>query len=343
LIDAYSHIFPPGYMEAVRAIARDQGRLKRWFNLRALHDLDTRFETMDRFPGYQQVLTLSMPPIEALAGPEESPRLARLANDSMAALCATYPDRFPAFVAGLPLDSVPAALIELDRAVTQLGARGIQLFSNVNGIALDDPRFRPLFERMADLDLPIWIHPTRGPSFADYATERDSRFEIWWALGWPYETSVAMARLVFSGLFRDFPSLKIITHHMGAMIPYFEGRIVRGWDQLGSRTEGDDLARLRAGMEKSPVEYFRMFYADTALSGSRAGTRCGLDFFGAEHCLFGTDYPFDPEGGELFIRETIATVDSLGLPEEQKSQVLSGNVARLMRLPASRGNDSGEE
>src|SRR2546428_7283264 len=97
------------------------------------------------------------------------------------------------------------------------------------------PESLPLFEAMAEYALPIWLHPYRGADFADYQTEDRSQFEIWWTFGWPYDTSVAMARLVFAGYFDRFPSLKIIAHHMGAMIPYFAGRVGPGWDQLGSR------------------------------------------------------------------------------------------------------------
>ena len=93
---------------------------------------------------------------------------------------------------------------------------------------------------MADFDLPIWIHPARAANFPDYLTEKKSKYEIWWAFGWPYETSVAMARIVFAGYFDKYPNLKIISHHLGAMIPYFEGRVGPGWDQLGSRTSDED-------------------------------------------------------------------------------------------------------
>jgi hypothetical protein len=133
---------------------------------------------------------------------------------------------------------------------------------------------------MAEYDRPIWIHPARGASFADYRTEQTSQFEIWWTFGWPYETSVAMARIVFAGLFDRHPNLKIITHHMGGMIPYFEGRVGHGWDQLGTRSSDVDYKALLDKLERRPVDYFRLFYADTALFGAAAGTACGLSFFG---------------------------------------------------------------
>ncbi|WP_241844898.1 amidohydrolase family protein [Streptomyces silvensis] len=335
-LDAYSHILPAPYFARMRELAVDSGALKRWLELDALHDVDARLRMMDTFgDGYQQVLTLSSPPIELLAGPRDSPALARLANESMHALCERYPDRFPAFVASLPMNNPDAALAEIAFALDGLGARGVQVFTNVNGRPLDDPAFHGVFAEMARRDLPIWLHPARGAGFADYAAEDTSRYEIWWALGWPYETSVAMARLVFSGLLERHPDIKIITHHLGAMIPYLEGRIRLGWsEQLGSRTAGDDLARLRSTTPpRPPLDYFRRFYADTALSASAIGIRCGLDFFGTEHVLFGTDCPFDPEGGPGFIRETIRVLDALDLTAGAREQIYHGNLLRLMRLP----------
>src|SRR5262245_46303934 len=183
-------------MMEVAATFKDIG--KRMRNIPMLVDLDERFRVMDRFDGYQQVLSIATPPIEVYAPPHEAIDLARIANDGMADLVSRFPDRFPAFVASLPLSDPDAALRELHRAIRDLDARGFQIFSNINGIPLDAPAFLPLFEAMATYDLPLWLHPFRGADISDYATESRSQYEIWWALGWPYETSVAMARLVFA-------------------------------------------------------------------------------------------------------------------------------------------------
>src|SRR3989442_682871 len=156
--------------------------------------LEERFRIMDRYEGYVQVLTLASPPIEALAGPDAAPALARLANDGMAELVAKHPDRFPGFVASLPMNNPDAALREIDRAIDGLGATGVQIFSNVNGRPLDEPEWAPLFDRLAARRLPIWLHPARPAVFADYPGEKRSRYDIWWAFGWPYETTAAIAR-----------------------------------------------------------------------------------------------------------------------------------------------------
>jgi aminocarboxymuconate-semialdehyde decarboxylase len=330
-IDAFSHILPRRYFDVMREHAADPKALTRWLNLPALHDVEARLRMMDEFgPDYQQVLTLSSPPIETIFGPEESPAMARLANEEMRALVDRHPSRFPAFVASLPLNDIEATLVELRYAVDELGAVGVQVFTNVNGVPLDDPRFAPIFAEMAGRDLPVWMHPARSAAAADYATEDRSQFEVWWALGWPYETSVAMSRMVFSGLLERHPNLAIVTHHMGAMIPYFEGRIRLGWaDQFGSRTHGTEAAAILDGLSKTPIEYFRSFYADTALSGSAIGTRCGLEFFGESHVLFASDCPFDPEGGPMYIREMIRIIDALDITEEARALIYEGNLQRI--------------
>lgn len=335
-IDIFPHIFPRRYFDKMVEVAPDKGAIKRWLNIPVLYDLERRLRMMDEFGGYQQILTLSMPAIEYVAPPDKAPELARIANDGMAEICAKHPQRFPGFVASLPMNNVEAALDEMTRVIEQLGARGIQIFTNVNGRPLDEPEFTPIFERMHAYDLPIWMHPTRGPGMSDYPTEKKSRFDIWWVFGWPYETSAAMARMVFSGFFDRWPNLKIITHHMGAMVPYLEARIALGLDQLGTRGGSDEdytgLIKDMKARGKRPVDYFHMFYADTSVNGSRSAIRCGLDFFGIDHCLFGTDCPFDPEGGPLFIREIIRAIDGLELPKRDRLKLYSGNARRMLRL-----------
>ena len=336
-LDIFPHIFPKAFFDRMLVIAEGnpalKAAIKRWLHIPVLWDLDARMKMMDRFRGYKQILTLSLPAIEFLAGPEESPALARLANDGMAEIVARHPHYFPAFVASLPMNNVPAALEEMDRAIGKLGAKGVQIFTNMNGRPMDEPEFYPVFERMVKwYDLPIWVHPTRPAKFADYPTEAKSKYEIWWLFGWPYETSAFMGRLVFSGMLEKLPELKIITHHLGAMAPFFEARIGLGMDQLGARTSDEDLTAILRRMGRRPVDFFRMFYADTSVNGSRSATRCGLDFFGIDHVLFGTDCPFDPEGGPLFIREIIKTIDSLKLKDGDRRKLYFGNAIRLLRL-----------
>jgi uncharacterized protein len=334
-LDVFNHVYPVAYFERMLAVAphyKDIG--KRMRNVPMLVDLDERFRVMDRFDEYQQVLSIATPPIEVFAPAPDAIDLARIANDGMAELVERHRDRFPAFVASLPLGDPDASLAELHRSIGELGARGIQIFSNINGRPLDAPEYLPLFDAMATYDLPLWLHPFRGAEVSDYASESRSQFEIWWALGWPYETSVAMARLVFAGLFDRHPALKIITHHMGAMAPYFEGRLGPGLDQLGVRTSDQDLGATLRRLKKRPLDYFRMFYADTALFGAYDATLCGFKFFGADHVLFASDAPFDPERGPMFIRETISIIDRLPLSDAEREQIYWRNAKELLKLAA---------
>lgn len=332
-LDIFNHIFPKPYYELMMEVAPDYHDMgKRVRGVPVLYDLDERFRIMDRFDDYQQVISLASPPVEVFGEPDVVVRLARAANDGMAELCQKHPDRFPSFVASLPMSSPDGLLTEARRAITELGACGVQVFSNVKGKPLDHPEIIPLFDVMAELDRPLWLHPARPASHPDYLTEDKSKYEIWWTFGWPYETSAAMARIVFAGLFDKHPHLAIITHHMGAMIPYFAGRVGPGWDQLGSRTSDEDLTVVRDRLQKRPYDYFKMFYADTAVFGARAATECGLSFFGPDHVLFASDSPFDPEKGPMYIRETIKILDSLDISEEDREKIYRKNALKLLKL-----------
>lgn len=333
-IDVYNHILPKPYFDKMVSMSgRGAYMQKRVREIPMLYDLDARFKIMDQFgEDYVQIVSLNLPPIEVLAGPEDAPELARIANDSMAEVVAKHHDRIPGFVASLPLNSPDAAIIEAERAVTELGAKGVQIGSNVNGAPLDSPDLAPLYAKMAELDLPIWLHPTRAADFTDYITESRSYFDMWWVFGWPYETSVAMGRLVMSGIFDRHPDIKIITHHLGGMIPYFEGRVGPGLDQLGLRSDDPTDTEALSKLQKRPYDYFRMFYADTAVFGSIPATECGLAFFGSDRVLFASDAPFDPEKGSGYIRETIRVIDNLPTSIEDRHKIYEGNARRLLKL-----------
>ena len=331
-IDIFNHIFPkPFYDKYVNVGASGRDMFKRIQNITTIVDVDRRFKILDEFGDYCQVITLPSPPLEAFERPEMSPQLAREGNDGLAELVRKHPDRFIGFAGSLPMNNPAAAEKEMVRCLDELGAFGVQIYTNAAGKPLDSPEFTGLFAEAARRDAPIWLHPARGPEFSDYRSEDKSKYEIWWTFGWPYETSVAMARMVFSGFFDRWPNLKIITHHMGGMIPYFEGRVGYGWDQLGTRTSDVDYKSLLASMKKRPVEYFKNFYADTALFGAGPATKCGLDFFGVDNVVFASDMPFEPAPG-VYARETIKCVENLELTKEQKEKIYRGNAEKLLKL-----------
>ena len=328
-IDLFNHIFPPALFARLGDYL-PAAPVARYAKIATMHDIDARLRMLDEFDDVQQVLSLSQPPLDSFAPPSDTPALARLGNDGMAEWCRAAPDRFPGFIASLPMNNPDAALAELDRACVELGACGVQIYSNVEGKPLDAPEFWPVFERMAQLGKPIWLHPARPPSHADYPAEDRSMFDIWWGLGWAYETSAAMARIVFNLTFEKLPDIKIICHHWGAYIPHAEGR-APSWERLGSRT-GEDYSELLGHMKKPLNDYFRMFYADTAMFGAGPASQCGLDYFGADHSVFATDCPYDPEGGAALIRDTIAVIDGLRCTDAERQAMYEGNARKMLGL-----------
>ncbi len=328
-IDAFSHILPTRYLERLerhleRAISSQQLRYYRegvfHFDA-ALTNLDVRWRRVERLGDYAQVLVLAVPPIEELGPPAIAAEFARLANDEMAELVRTHPDRFVGFACALPLNDTEASLREIDRAVGDLGALGAQIFTNVQGVPLDHPTFEPIFARLEGLGRAIWLHPTRNATWRDYPTETASNYGLWWSLGWPYETAAALSRLVYSGSMERNPNLKLIAHHGAGMIPHFSARLAMG---PGFRQVKDSLLR-------PPLEYFRRFYADTALFGAQHAVRCVLDFFGSDHVLFGTDMPLGPPA---VVDATIADIEGCGLSDHERAAVYGESAATLLAIPS---------
>jgi aminocarboxymuconate-semialdehyde decarboxylase len=324
-IDAFAHVLPRPYLDRLEkhlAVSLDKER-RRYYEAgvftfdETLTDLDARRRKVETLGDYAQVLVLAVPPLEEVGPPETSAELARLANDEMAELVQRYPDRFAGFAASLPLNDVEASLEEAERALTTLGALGVQVFTNVNGVPIDEPRFDPLLAHVETLQRMVWLHPTRSERWPDYPTERTSNYGLWWSLGWPYETAAALSRLVYSGQMERHPDLRVLAHHGGGMVPHFSARLAMG---PGARQTRDTLPR-------PPLEYFRRFYADTAMFGAAHAVRCVVEFFGTDHVLFGTDMPL---GGPDVIESTVADLESIGLSESDLGLVYSGNARRLL-------------
>ena len=331
VIDVFNHFMPAAYLERLAKFAPDHIAVTAFPRLKPLVDVGARLRLLDQFSDLRQVISLANPPLELVATPAQSPELARAANDALADVCRKHPDRFPAFVASLPMNNLEASLEEIDRAIAQLGARGIQLFTNVAGKPLSAPELRPIFSKMVEHDLPVFVHPMRGPQFSDYASETASANEIWFSFGWPYETTACMTRLIYSGIFDELPALKIISHHMGGMIPYFAGKIKLGFKQIFFGTPDINPVAQECGLKRPPLDYFKMIYADTAL-GEDAPTRCGHAFFGTSHCLFATDAPFDAEQGRGLIANSLRAVEALEISATEREQILAGNAKALLKL-----------
>ena len=328
-IDAYAHIVPPKYGEALHKVAPEMYE-RQVLPCPPLYDLDERFRIMDKYEPLRQVLTLGRIPVEHVAGPAKAAELAERADDEMAELVNKYRDRFCGALATLTMNNMDAALKETDRAIKDLKFKGVYLHTPVDEKPLDAPEFLPLYEKMSEYDLPIVIHPMRRVNHPDYLTEKESRYNMFSLFGWPYDTTSAMARLVFSGIMEKYPNLKIVTHHLGGMVPFYAERI-RQFTQLFSLNSelGEGLF-----LKKEIVDYFKMFYADTAIYGNPTALMCGHDFFGPDHVLFGIDFPLgDIEHGDRNYRQTINAIEQMDITEEDKKKIYEDNARKLMRLP----------
>lgn len=330
-IDIFPHIIPSRYKEALLDKQPKTFQKTIWYKylgiMPALTDLNSRFRLLDRYDGLVQVLTLAGPPVEDLFQVKDSIEMARLANDEMAELVAKYPDRFLAFVACLPVSDVDAALIELDRAVNDLGCKGIELCTSIHGKPLDAVEFTPFYTKMAGYDLPIWIHPKRERLGGDYSTEKESKYLINSLFGREYETAAAMTRLIFSGVLERYPNIKFVTHHFGGMVSYLEKRI-EGLYALHEKVLGEKFGE---NLGRPPIEYYRRFYCDTAY-GSTQGLMCVYSFFGANRVLFGTDMPYDSEAGNRKVRETIRSIEKMAIPEPDKEKIFEENARQLLKI-----------
>ena len=329
-IDCYAHILPLKYKEALYRLAPPSPRQKKNIDtLVTLFDMDARFRLMDKYDGLTHVIVPSYPPFEDIDDLQTSIDLARICNDEIAEFVLKYPDRFVAGVAGLPMKDMEATLKEVDRAIKDLKLRGVLIYTPLNDKPLDSLELIPLYEKMSQYHLPIWIHPKRAPDYADYRTESKSLYEASRIYGWPYETTTAMHRLVYSGILQRYPGLNFITHHCGGMVPYLVDRIIGFYDLSEMRRHGDYPTELT----KHPIEYFKSFYNDTALYGNTAALMCGCAFFGADHLLFGTDFSHDNQLGDRYTRQTINAIEQMAISDGDKKKILEDNARNLLRLP----------
>ena len=340
IIDAFCHILPPKYLAEM---AKKSKRPKNIFHSGrydlapqpCMTNIDERLRVMEKHDGYVQILNISLPPPEDITSGQDTVDLARLANDSLAELVYKYPDRFIAATACLPLNDIDASIIELDRCIKQLNFKGVQITTTILNKPLDSPEFDPLWDRINYYNLPVQIHPrtvNEGPRAFNETEVPKDRVGFWAqvAYNWPFETTLAMGRLVFSGIFEKYPNLKILTHHLGGVTPYHIKRVI-----FFSQT-----AEMRFGMQTlpetnltKPVEdYYKMFYGDTAVYGYVPTMMAGYEFFGASHMLFATDMPYDSMGGGRLIPETISSVNEMNISAAEKKMIFEDNARQLFRL-----------
>jgi len=315
IIDAFSHLFPKQFAEALgQAYPTDE--LRELAGLTYFGEMENRVRILDKHKIDKQILTLARPTIWINMPPDVALRMTRVANDTLATLARSFPDRF------IPVGTLPIPteefMPEFDRCLEDLGMGGIQIFSNISGKLLDDPEFRPFFAKAHQTRTPIWLHP-------QLLGEWSPAFILDKIFGWPFDTSLALSRLVFSGIMEEYPDLRIITHHMAGMIPHFSERI------KGFYEARDMFPRAKCvPLPRDPLDYFKKFFGDAVLNGSVHAFECGYKFFGPEHIVFATDYPFGPGKGEPWMSGALHQVMTVNLPQTEKDQILGGNLQRLL-------------
>lgn len=255
-------------------------------------------------------------------GPElfgaEGPAVARMMNDYVAEIARRHPQRF-AGLAVLPTQNLEASLKELDRAVCELGMRGLLLFSNQNGRFNDEPEFRPLIRRVEELGVPLVLHPAHPVCY-----EATRGYQMTGGLGWMFDSTIALARMIMAGILEERPALKLLCPHLGGTLPYLIGRLDHQVAVLG---------RGGGAITKLPSEYLRTVYLDTA-SVLALTIRYGYDFVGADRLLFASDHPWvDPQ----LTRKALLDLE---LPEADERKILGENAQRLFGIARQRSGGS---
>ena len=257
-VDAYTHFFPERFFTKLNEVAGDYKDMgKRIRSLPALFDLNVRKKIVDGHKDYQQILSYPQPPVERFAKtPKDIDEFCKIINDGFAELIAKEKDHFPGWVAQVSLAAPDAGVGEAERAL-KMGALGVQIYTNVAGKPIDRPEYAPFWKKMNELGAPIWLHPARGAETPDYVDEKQSLYEIWWTIGWSYETACAMLRLVYSKIMDTHPNLKIITHHFAGIVPMLEGRLGPGQRRDGQPHHRSRLCRLAQKPEKAAARLFQ--------------------------------------------------------------------------------------
>ena len=347
VVDAFCHIYPVQYIDELKKrcnnLLFDKNSETGYVRLRSKGDgfwvggsfkedshftnPQDRFIHMAKYGVDVQVLSMAPPGTQpyALATDQDNVvAIAKVANDSISRIVERYPDKFVG-VAEVPVLSQAEAIDEVERAANDLGLKALQLYTQTGGISLDSPLYDPIYERASKYRMPILVHPAILPQGVYRKYETD--FSLYAIYGMPYETSLALSRAVFSGVLDRFPNLVFISHHLGGMIPYFAGRIIatEGQERQVSRKSGFELKR-------PTIEYFKLMYHDTAVSGHAPALECGYSFFGPDHIVFSTDYPFGHEHGEYQLRENLNAVKGLRVPEEDKQKILDLNARKLFNI-----------
>lgn len=318
VIDAFAHVLPREFYDAlVDAYPSDE--IEALGDAPRFWDMSIRLEKFDEYGIDRQVINLARPPIWRGIDRDGALELTKLANDAVREIADEHDEFIPVgtlpFVGGAFQDEFERCL-EMDMA-------GVQIFSNVEGQPIDSADHRALYGAAVEEDVPVWLHP----QLHDWH-EWDDQYMLHKIIGWPFDTSMALARLVFSGVMADHPDLKLIPHHMGAMIPHFMSRLELFHKMLVQHRDvyPYEVRDFRGELR----DQFGSFYGDTCRCGDTAILEDGLEFFGSDRLVFATDYPFGPDEGEQFLADEVGAVRRMDVDDATREAVLGGNLERML-------------
>jgi aminocarboxymuconate-semialdehyde decarboxylase len=340
IIDFQAHLFPEAYLAEMKRLdgvvileEADPHSGMSYFYDKKLgcrintatfqgQNIERRLLLMDQLGIDVHVLTIPAPGADRFEG-DGAIKIARIANDAIAAISRNHPTRFIGFFT-LPTCNVKASLDEIERSVNELGLRGFGCFANLNGQALDREELLPIYERLARHRLPVYIHPT-----APLATEAVG-IDIMPTLifGWAFDSTVAMTRLVYGRVLERFPEINWVVADVGGVLAFFAQRAINIYS---GRTEE---IRHKYGLRENPLDSFRRFYVDTA-DHPASTLRCVKDFFTPDRMVLGTNYPYGPEEGAVLVKNSLKAIEGLNLGSADKEKILGGNAARILGMGAA--------
>lgn len=322
-LDLHTHFYTEAFFQKIRELPSEFSfgtsstgqtiityRGARFFGITpAMTDVSLRIEDMDRAGIDVAVVSLSTPNV-FFTGASQQPAVAAMINDSYAELIARHPKRFKGF-ASIPMDAPDAALAELHRAIGQLKLNGVILLSNIGGKPLTAPEYRPFFEEANRMRLCIFLHPmlpANSDAFRDYVLGP--------IIGFPFDTSLAVARMCYDGMFAELPDIRWIIGHLGGAVPYLMERMDNGFR---------DFADCRVKIDQLPSVYLKRLYYDT-VSFSPHTLRMVRNMMGADHMVLGSDYPHLLGS----IDRAVSTIEELDVSGDEKQQIFSGTALNIL-------------
>jgi aminocarboxymuconate-semialdehyde decarboxylase len=321
--DLHTHYYPPIYFDKIRELPSEFSfdkspsgqtiityRGARFFGVTpAMTDVAKRLEDMDRVGIDVEVVSLSTPNV-FFAGAQQQPEIARMINDAYAELVATHPKRFKAF-ASIPMDAPDEALRELHRAIDELKMNGVILLSNIGGKPLTSPEYRPFFAEANRMKLCILLHPMLPAN-----TDPFREYVLGPIIGFMFDTTLAVARMCFDGMLKEFPDIRWIVGHLGGAVPYLMERMDNGWR---------DFVECRANIDELPSTYLKRLYYDTVNFNPHM-LMMARDMLGSDHMVMGSDYPHLLGS----IDRAVSSIESLEIPEEEKQRIFEGTALSIL-------------